>query len=190
MPAWEVNMNCQSIPEYQDVHNERQLQSLVESLLMVLKEEIDLQQELQYSLEEERHVLQHPNSIKLHESNTTKENLLLKAMMLDRVIAEIVRKISWMTNFREQRITLSELSTFAAPPLQEELHSCRKLLASLVMNNREMNERNRDLLDMLLHLVNNSMRVIMNLVTANSDYLGTGERNQARMTGAVLCLKG
>lgn len=183
-------MDCQSIPAYQDVHSERQLQSLVESLLMVLKNEIDLQQELQHSLEEERRVLQRPDSITLLQSNTTKENLLLKAMMLDRVIAEIVKKISRIATLQEQRITLSELSTFATPPLQAELHSCRKLLASLVMNNRELNERNRDLLDMLLHLVNNSMRVITNLITANSDYIGTGERNQARMTGAVLCLKG
>ncbi len=183
-------MNCQSIPAYQDVPSERQLQSLVESLLMVLKNEIDLQQELHQALEEERRILQYSDSIKLLQSNKTKENLLLKAMMLDEVIAEIVKKISRMVALREQPITLSELSAFATPPLRVELHSCRKLLASLVMNNRELNERNRDLLDMLLHLVNNSMRVITNLITVNSDYLETGERNQTRMTGTVVCLKG
>lgn len=183
-------MNGQSIPAYQDVRNERQLQSLVESLLMVLKNEIDLQQELQHSLEEERRVLQRPDPSRLLQSNSKKESLLLKAMMLDEVIAEIVKKISRMVSLREQRMTLSGLSAFASPPLRAELHTCRKLLASLVMNNRELNERNRDLLTVLLQLVNNSMRVITNLIAANSDYLGTGERNQARMTGAVLCLKG
>jgi hypothetical protein len=190
MPAWEVNMDSQSIPAYQDVHSERQLQSLVESQLMVVKNEIDLQQELQHSLAEERRILQNPDPIKLLQSNTKKEDLLLKAMMLDQVIAEIVNKIAGMVAIREPRITMSGLSAFVPPSLRAELHSCRKLLASLVMNNREVNERNRDLLDMLLHLVNNSIRVITNLVTANSDYLGTGERNHARMTGAVLCLKG
>jgi hypothetical protein len=190
MPAWEVNMNCQSIPAYQDVHGEQQLQSLVESLLMVLKNEIELQQELQRSLEEERRILQNPDSVQLLQSNSTKETILLKAMMLDQVIAEIVKKISRMATPREQRMTLSELSVFATPPLRTELHTCRKLLASMVMNNRELNERNRDLLDMLLHLVNNSMRVITNLITANSDYVGTGKRNQSRMAGSVLCLKG
>ena len=183
-------MNCQPIPAYQDVRGERQLQWLVESLLLVLKNEIDLQQELQLALEEERRILRRSDSIKLLQSNKTKETLLMKAMMLDEVIAEIVKKISRMADLREQRITLSELSAFAAPPLRAELHSCRKLLASLVMTNRELNDRNRDLLDMLLHLVNNSMRVITNLITADSDYLGTGERNQARMAGAVVCLKG
>jgi len=182
-------MDCQSIPVYQDVHNERQLQSLVESLLMVLKNEIDLQQELRHSLEDECRVLQNPNPSRLLQSNSKKENLLLKAMMLDKVIAEIVKKISQMVT-AEEKITLSELSAFATPPLQAELQSCRKLLASLVMNNRALNERNRDLLDMLLNLVNNSMRVITNLIAANSDYVCTGERNQTRMTGAVLCMKG
>jgi hypothetical protein len=190
MPAWEVNMDCQSIPAFQVIHSERQLQTLVESLLMVLKEEIDLQQELQHSLEEERRVLQNPDSIRLLQNNTTKETLLLKAMMLDQVIAEIVKKISGMASLGGDRVTLSDISAGSTPPLQTELHSCRKLLASLVMSNRELNERNRDLLDMLLHLVNNSMRVITNLVAASSDYIGTGERNQARMTGAVLCMKG
>ena len=93
-------------------------------------------------------------------------------------------------NIREQHITLSDLSAYATPPLQAELQNCRKLLASLVMNNRELNLNNRDLLDMLLRLVNNSMRVITNLMSADSDYIGSGQRNPARMTGAVLCMKG
>ncbi len=183
-------MDCQSIPAHQNVHSERQLQSLIESLLIVLKNEIDLQQELRLSLEEERRILQHPDSTQLLQSNTKKESILLKAVMLDEVIAEIVKKISRMVTFRERQITLSELASFATPPLRAELHLCRKLLASLVMNNRDMNERNRDLLDMLLHLVNNSIRVITNLITADSDYLGTGKRNPARMTGNVCCVKG
>ena len=189
MPSWEVNMDCQSIPANHDVCSERQIQPLVESLLRMLKTEIDLQKELQCALEEERRILKRPASHQVLQSNAKKESILLKAMMLDEVIADIVKKISQIVNFQKQ-ITLSELLLFATPPLQVELQNCRKLLASLVMNNRELNERNRDLLDMLLHLVNNSMRVITNLMTANSDYLGTGERNQARMTGAVLCLEG
>jgi hypothetical protein len=183
-------MDCQSIPAFKVIHSERQLQSLVESLLMVLKEEIDLQQELQHSLEEEHRVLRNPDLPQLLQSSTTKETLLLQAVMLDQVIAGIVKEISGMASPGRDRITLSELSALSTPPLQAELHSCRRLLASLVMNNRELNERNRDLLDMLLHLVNNSMRVITNLVAASSDYISTGERNQARMTGAVLCMKG
>jgi hypothetical protein len=34
------------------------------------------------------------------------------------------------------------------------------------------------------------MRIITNLMIADSDYLGTGERNPALMAGAVVCLKG
>jgi hypothetical protein len=59
-----------------------------------------------------------------------------------------------------------------------------------VMNNRALNEKNRDLLEMLLRLVNNSMRVITNLISADSDYIGSGERKTAHMTGAVFCMKG
>lgn len=190
MPASEVNMECQSIPICQDIRSERQLQPLIESLLAALKNEVELQRELRQSLEEERHILRSPDSSQLLQNNKKKESLLLKAMTLDEVIAGIVKRISWMVPSQEQQITLSVLSTFANPPLQAELQTCRKLLASLVMNNRELNERNRDLLDMLLHLVNNSMRVITNLITANFDYVGTGKRNHARMAGSVLCMKG
>jgi flagellar biosynthesis/type III secretory pathway chaperone len=183
-------MDCQSIPAYHDVSDERQIQPLVESLLSVLKNEINLQKELRCSLEEERCLLRNPDSNQLLKSNAKKESILLKATMFDEVIADIVKKISQTVNIREQHVTLSDLSGYAPPPLQAELLKCRKLLASLVMKNRELNQNNRELLDMLLRLVNNSVRVITNLITADSDYLGTGARNPARMTGAVVCLKG
>jgi hypothetical protein len=189
MPSWEVSMDCQSIPVHRDICSERQVQPLVESLLRVLKTEIDLQKELQCSLEEERRILKRPAPHQILQSNAKKENILLKAMMLDEVIADIVKNISQIANFQKQ-ITLSELSVLATPPLQAELQNCRKLLASLVMNNRALNEKNRDLLEMLLRLVNNSMRVIMNLISADSDYIGSGERKTAHMTGAVFCMKG
>jgi len=183
-------MGCQSIPAYQDVSGERQIQPLIESLLSALKTEIDLQEELQRSLEEERRILRRPDSDQLLQSNAKKENILLKAMMFDEITADIVEKISQIASMREQPITLSDLSAYATPPLQEELRNCRKLLASLVMNNRALNEENRDLLAMLLRLVNNSMRVITNLLNADSDYVGSGQRNTACMAGAVLCMRG
>ena len=170
--------------------SERQIQPLIESLLSVLKTEIDLQKELRCSLEEERCLLRNPDSNQLLKSNAKKESILLKATMFDEVIADIVKKISQTVNIREQHVTLSDLSGYAPPPLQAELQKCRKLLASLVMNNRELNQNNRDLLDMLLRLVNNSVRVITNLMSADSDYIGSGQRNPARMTGAVVCMKG
>ena len=94
MPSREVTMGCQSIPAYHDVSGERQIQPLIESLLSALKTEIDLQKELQCSLEEERRVLKRPDSNQILQSNAKKENILLKAMMLDEVIADIVKKIS------------------------------------------------------------------------------------------------
>lgn len=183
-------MAFQSIPTGHDSSGERQVQPLIESLLGVLKTEIDLQKELQCSLEEERRALKHPDTNQLFQSNQKKEGILLKAMMLDEVIADMVRQISRTANIEAPQVTLSDLSAFAAPPLQAELHHCRKLLASLVMNNRELNESNRDLLAMLLRLVNNSMRVITNLMSADSDYVGSGQRISPRMTGAVVCMKG
>ncbi len=183
-------MDSQSIPTYRDVSDERQIQPLIESLLSVLKNEIDLQKELRCSLEEERCLLKKPDSDQLLKSNAKKESILLKAMMFDEVITDIVKKISRTVNVREQRVTLSDLSGYAAPPLRVELQNCRGLLASLVMKNRELNLDNRNLLDMLLRLVNNSMRVITNLMSADADYIGSGQRNPVRMTGAVLRMKG
>ena len=183
-------MDCQSIPAYRDISDERQIEPLIKSLLSVLKNEIELQKELRCSLEEERCLLRNPDSNQLLKNNAKKEGILHKAMMLDEVITDIVKKISRTVNIREQRVTLSDLSGYATPPLQVELQNCRRLLASLVMKNRELNLNNRELLDMLLRLVNNSIRVITNLMSADSDYIGSGQRNPARMTGAVLCMKG
>jgi len=183
-------MDCQSIPAYHEVSDERQIQPLIESLLSVLKNEIDLQKELRCSLEEEHCLLRNPDANQLLKSNAKKESIVLKATMFDEVIADIVKKISQTVNIREQHVTLSDLSGYAPPPLQAELQNCRELLASLVLKNRELNMNNSELLDMLLRLVNNSVRIITNLMSANSDYIGSGQPNPARMTGAVLCMKG
>ena len=183
-------MAYQSIPAHRDISSEPQVRPLIESLVSALKTEIGLQKELQRSLEEERGILKQPDAKQLLASNARKETILLKAMMVDEVIAGIVKQISRTANIPERQITLSGLSAYAPPPLQTELRKCRELLASLVMNNRELNENNRDLLDMLLRLVNNSVRVITNLMSADSDYIGSGQRNPARMTGAVVCMKG
>ncbi len=183
-------MDCQSISAYRDVSDERQIQPLIESLLSALKNEIDIQKELRCSLEEERCLLRKPDANQLLKNNAKKESILLKAMVLDEGITDIVKKISRTVNIREQRLNLSDLSGYATPPLQAELLNCRKLLASLVMKNRELNLNNRELLDMLLRLVSNSMRVMTNLMSADADYIGSGQRNPARMTGAVLCMKG
>lgn len=190
MAASEVNMDCQPISHLDDMRNERQLQPLIASLLEVLKTEIDLQRELQHFLEYERRFLRRPDANQLLENTKNKEQLLCKAMTLEDVITGILGSISRLELFPGHRITLSDLSSFAAPPLQGELQACRNLLTPLVTKNRELNEGNRDMIDTLLHLVNNSMRVITNLMTADSDYLGTGERNPTRMAGTVVCLKG
>lgn len=183
-------MERQSIPTGHDFSGDGQVQPLVESLLGVLRTEIDLQKELHSSLEEERQVLKHPDANQLLQSNAKKEGILLKAMMLDEVIAGIVKQISRTASSEAPQLTLSDLAAYVTPPLQTELQNCRTLLASLVMNNRELNDSNRDLLAMLLRLVNNSMRIITNLMSADSDYVGSGQRNAPRMTGAVLCTRG
>jgi hypothetical protein len=190
LPAREVTMSSQSIPACHEVSSERLIQPLIESLLSALRSEIALQRELQCSLEEERCVLKRPGANQLLKSNEKKETILLKAMMVDEVITDIIKRIAQTVNSQEQLITLSDISVYATPPLQAELQNCRKLLASLAMNNRELNINNRELLDMLLRMVTNSMRVITNLMSADSEYIGSGQQSPTRMTGAVLCMRG
>jgi hypothetical protein len=188
--AAEVNMDCQSIPVSGDISGGRQLPPLIESLLEVLRTEIELQQELQRFLVEERRFLQRPDADRLLRNNKSKEQLLLKAMTLEEVMSAILKSISRLSVLPGHRITLSALSSLAPPTLRTELQMCQSQLTPLVAKNRELNEENRDVLETLLHLVNNSMRIITNLMTADSDYLGTGEHSPARMAGAVVCLKG
>lgn len=184
-------MNYQPIPLAPDIHKERQIEPLIASLVDVLKTEIDLQRELQHFLEDESLFLRRrPEADQLLENNKNKEKLLCRAMTLEDVIAQLLGSISRLELLPGHRITLSDLTSFAPPPLQGELQTCRNILTPLVTKNRELNEGNRDVIDTLLQLVNNSMRVISNLMTADSDYVGTGGRNPARMAGTMVCLKG
>jgi hypothetical protein len=190
MPAQEVNMDCRAISDSDDLQSGQELQPLIESLLAVLKTEIDLQRELQHILEEEHRILRKSDTNQLLRNNASKERLLLTSGTLEEGIAGILKSISRLNVIPRGRITLTALCSLVAPPLQEELRQCGNLLTPLVKKNRELNEGNRDVLDMLIRLVNNSMQVIANVMTAHSPYLGTGARNPASLTGAVLCLKG
>lgn len=179
-------MDQQAIP----VNDSRgQIAPLIESLLTVLKTEIDLQRELQGSLDEEHRLLERPDADRLMQSTAQKETIILKVLMLEDVLSDIISKISCVALPGEE-VTLAKISSLAPGPLQTELQVCREMLNSLVMTNRQLNEANRDLIDLSLTLVNNSLRVMTNLLAGGAGYAGTGESRAASLAGAVVCMEG
>ena len=165
-------------------------ESLLDSLLAVLRKHGEVYRELQANINEKREVLIRPSLELLTESNSKTETCVLKAKMLEEVRANIVRKIAKSLDRQEQDITLTLLAAYADGPRKTELRTQQRALSSLMGAISESNEKNKVLLDYSLSYVKSTMNFINNLLSTGADYVNTGKLRTADRHGRLLCKEG
>ena len=179
-------MLSQDMNMFQDVS----FDSLYDSLLSVLKKEIDIYKELHASIIQERKILGRPSIDELYESNSRKETCILKTKMLDEVRMNIITRIVKSHGVEEEDINLSTVLSYVDDNHVEELKECQSTLRSLVRNIMELNEENKALLDTSLFYVRNSIDFINNLMSPDLTYMNTGQMKTGKMNGKMLSQEG
>lgn len=170
--------------------DEADLEGLLDSLLTVLKKDVEVYRELQANINEKRDVLLKPSLELLTESNSKAETCVLKARMLEEVRANIIKKIAKSLDREENEITLSLLSAYADGQRKTELRAHQRALNSLVGSIKETNAKNKVLLDHSLSYVTNSLNFINQIMCAGADYVNTGKLKTGRKSGMMLCKEG
>lgn len=166
------------------------LDSLLGSLLSVLRKEIEVYGELAQAIDLEKGVLRKPSLESLHESNARKETCILKTRLLEEVRAKTVGRIASVLGVDESGLKLQAILPHAQGGLGRDLRDCHRELRSLVGRIQEENRRNRGLLDASLAGVRSSYQFIGNLLGGGPTYLDSGELKRNGLSGRICSERG
>lgn len=175
------------------IENSGKFQFFYDSLISVLKGEIEVYKELHASFLSEQDILLRSSFDELHENNSKKEAIILKANLLNEERMKLVGKIAKFINVDEDEICLSTLVSYDDGRRKKELKERQSALRSLWMNIKEMNEKNKMLLESSLLYVQKSINFISDiseLVSPRSTYMETGRLKTNDMNGNIVSWEG
>jgi flagellar biosynthesis/type III secretory pathway chaperone len=178
------------IRQEESVKKDGDFEKLVDSLLSLLAKEIEVYEELQAIIQEERETLTRPSLDLISDGNSKKETCILKAKMLEEVRANIVKKIAGRLGMEEKEINISLLASQVGGCQRTALKARQKILLTLVGAIKETNKLNRELLDYSLSYVRNSVNFINNIMCTGADYANTGKLKTGSRSGIMLCKEG
>jgi flagellar biosynthesis/type III secretory pathway chaperone len=175
----------------QDIEMNNELKPLYDSLLDVLKNEIEVYRELHKLFLNERALLVKSSIDELYENSSKKETCVLKAKMLEEVRTNLAEKIFKVLNIDEERdINFSRLLFYGDDTQRQELTECQLGLRFLLMEINKLNKKNKLLLDSSLIYVQRSIDFINQLICPSSSYLSTGKLKSNNMNGRIVCWEG
>jgi hypothetical protein len=160
------------------------------SLIDVLKKELAIYRELKSFIISEKKLLAKPSLTELNESNTRKENIILKARMLEEVRTNILKKIARNLDLNADDIKLSTLASYAVIEQRQEIEDVRKQLALILGEIKTLNERNNDLVGSSLANVKGSLDFISMIMSQGPVYLESGKIKSLQNNGKLLRTEG
>jgi flagellar biosynthesis/type III secretory pathway chaperone len=167
-----------------------ELKPLYDSLLDVLKNEIEVYRELHKLFLNEGALLVKSSIDELYENSSKKETCVLKAKMLEEVRTNLAEKIFKLLDIDEKDINFSRLLSYGDDAQRQELTECQLSLRFLLMEINKLNKKNKLLLDSSLIYVQRSIDFINQLICPSSSYLSTGKLMSNNMNGRIVCWEG
>ncbi|TSA56181.1 MAG: flagellar protein FlgN [Planctomycetaceae bacterium] len=153
---------------------ENKILSTYSSLILTLREEINLFNELRNLLLSEREKLVRCSVEELNKNNETKERLIRKAGKFNKTRMNLVSKIVKLSGMNDDVKSLSSLILYADEDHKMELIECQSLLHPLMNTLVELNEGNKELLDSSIYYTQKSLDFLRELTSPSSTYMETG----------------
>ncbi len=171
-----------------------ELHFLYDSLISVLRKEIEVYSKLHKCFLNEREILSGSSVDELYESNSRKETCILKARMVEEARTKLVEKIINILNFDGKVLdkdrSLSTLLLHGDAGQKRDMEECRSALSSLLMDIHGLNERNKTLLDSSLFYVRKSIDFLGQIIYSSATYLNTGRLKVNNLNGKILRRQG
>ncbi|NPV05735.1 MAG: flagellar protein FlgN [Syntrophaceae bacterium] len=166
------------------------LETLLGSLLSVLRKEVEVYGELAEAVALEADILRRPSLESLHESNARKETCILKSRLLEEVRLKTVGRIASALGLDEEGLTLQAILPHAQGGLGRDLRDCHRELRALAARIREANRRNGRLLDASLEGVRAGTEFLGSLLGGGATYLDSGALKQSGLSGRICSERG
>jgi flagellar biosynthesis/type III secretory pathway chaperone len=164
--------------------------SIFTSLIEVLRKELAIYQELKNAISGENAILIKPSLDELNHSNGMKENIILKARMLEEVRLNIIKKLARNFDINIKEINLSVLMEYADDRHKREIGVIREELEQITQEINALNEINKALLDASLRCVQSSLDFIGSMMFPGAVYSKSGQIKTIPNTGKYFYTEG
>lgn len=169
---------------------ENSCESVFTALIEILRKESAIYQELKNCLINEKRLLIKPDLDDLGHNNALKENIILKARMLEEARANILKRIARNLDIRTNVVKLSHVASQAGIEQRKEIGHISDELALIAREINALNAANKDLLAASMSNVKSSLDFISSIMSAESVYLECGKLKSAHKNGTFLHKEG
>jgi flagellar biosynthesis/type III secretory pathway chaperone len=160
------------------------------TLIEVLKKELAIYQELKSFIIDEKKILIRPSFEELNESNARKENIILKARMLEEARTNILKKIARNLELKADETKLATVAGYTEIEQRQKIEEIRKKIVLISGEIRSLNERNKDLVGSTLNNVKGSLDFISSVMSQGPVYLESGKIKSFQSNGKFLRTQG
>ena len=169
---------------------ENSCENIFTSLIDVLRKELAIYQELKDTIIYEKKILLRPSLEELNHINAIKENIILKARILDEARTNILKKIARSLDINTKGIRLNQVAVYAGIEQRKEIEEVKEALALISQDINALNEINKDLLDASLACVKSSLDFISSMMSRGDVYMESGKIKTMQNNGKFLHTEG
>jgi hypothetical protein len=169
---------------------ENSCENIFISLIEILRKELEVYQELKSAIIGEKKILIKPNLGEFNHTNALKENIILKARMLEEARTNIMKKIVRNLEISAKDIKLSQLAGYAGHEQRKEINEIREELVLIAGEINALNAANKDLLTASMTNIKSSLDFINSVMSSGSVYLQCGKIKSTDNNGIFLHKEG
>ncbi|MGV8056613.1 MAG: flagellar protein FlgN [Smithellaceae bacterium] len=169
---------------------ENSCENIFVSLIEILRKELTVYQELKSTIIGEKKVLLKPTLNELNHTNALKENIILKARMLEEARRNILKKIARNLDVNTNDIKINQLAGYAGHEQRKEIEKISNDLALIARDINILNDANKKLLDTSLTCVQSSLDFISSIMFQGAVYMGSGKIKTMQNNGRFLHTEG
>jgi flagellar biosynthesis/type III secretory pathway chaperone len=147
----------------------KDLDFLYKSLYLSLEQEYERYRELFEAIHTEATLLISGDSKAIIDFNSNNERLLLSARMASEIRLDAINKISSRLHL-DKPATMGQLIAYAPANIRKNLIDYKEKFADMILKIQKTNKRNRDLIEVSLSHINNSLNYINSLTCVNPNY--------------------
>ena len=173
-----------------DCREENSCEANFNALVEVLKKELAIYHELKGFIIDEKKILIRPSFDELNECNARKENIILKARMLEEARKNIIKKIARSLELKADEIKLATVAGYAAIEQRKKIEENRKKIVLISGEIISLNEKNKYLVGSTLNNVKGSLDFISSLMSQGPVYLESGKIKSFQGNGKFLRTQG
>ena len=163
------------------------MNSTLEKLIELLKQESDLFRSLQGAFDQEKEAAARSDVKALNEMGIEKEIILLEIQKKEKMRCQLVAGLAKTLGYAVQDLTLSRISQLADEPFAGDLRRVSKDFLSVLSGVQSANQRNKQIFEHSLELLRGSLNRLNELMVPNTVYYRSGNIQSIKSTGKCVC---